>query len=43
MKMKKYPEGGAAEFLVEDPGLEGEYDDEEEMEENYRRNMERED
>lgn len=43
IEVEKYYEGGAAEFLVEDPGLEGEYDDEEEMEENYRRNMERED
>lgn len=43
LEVEKYHESGAAEFLVDDPGLEGTYDDDEEMEENFRRNMERDD
>jgi hypothetical protein len=43
LEVEKYYESGAAEFLVDDPGLEGTYDDDEEMEENFRRNMQRDD
>jgi hypothetical protein len=40
IEVEKYYESGAAEFLVDDPGLEETYDDEE-TEENFRRNLER--
>jgi hypothetical protein len=43
MAVEQYCEQGADEHLVEDPGVDGEWDDEEEMEENFQRNMERDD
>jgi hypothetical protein len=43
IEVEKYYESGAAEFLVDDPGLEETYDDDEETEENFRRNLEQDD
>ena len=43
MAVEQYCEQGASEHIVDDPGVEGDWDDEEEMEANLQRNMDRDD